>query len=439
MFVVFTAGNASALEIVGPSNSVYLDIAGNDATGTRGNAARPFLTVDAAFAAMQSGDVLIAGPGNFPASPAKTVQLPALATMMIRGYGELSGDTVFTADAGVDVWTLSPANRSVLIQNVRFQATGAGRALVGAGGAGAAGAFLSNGLKLENVDITTGGAATDALNITEANEVVLFNVQAPTPSSSFLTCSNVRLRGNTNLGNVQHTWDNTDANKPAAQSVGLQIGAGCAIGAWSGTGQPLVNGLVGSTIGLGIGTSMTGLNLSVSTIAPSIQIHGTVGAVDFASTGAKSLPDGAAAAVTVDFSGAVLIGTGYQFADVANVTNQAINFTGVRTSAAVTITSGLRCVMDERGSAFAVQPTYVSSGATLGSHRPPKFVTIGTAAIAATVVAFGFTVDTNYMVSAIESAAAGTPVTQGAKTGTQFTINIGGAPAGTLDTLVTWL
>ena len=35
------------------------------------------------------------------------------------------------------------------------------------------------------------------------------------------------------------TFDNTDANKPAAaQAPGLTIGAGCTIGVWTGTGQP---------------------------------------------------------------------------------------------------------------------------------------------------------------------------------------------------------
>lgn len=435
MFVVFTAGNAAAelTSIVGPSNAVYVDIAGNDATGTRGNAAKPFLTIKAALAVMLSGDELLISPGTFDTG---TAALPVRANLTIRGSGELSGGTILTSASGTDVLTLDPANRSVLIEDLRLLAVGTGRALVGGGGAGAAGSFLLNGLKLENVDIVVGTGA--ALDQTEANEIVLFNVQTA-GNATFSTCSNIRLRGTTNLGNVQHTWDNTDANKPSVQSVGLQISAGCAIGGWTGTGQPLVNGLVGSTIGFGIGTAMTGLNLSIAAaLAPSIQIHGTVGAVDFASTGAKSLPD-ATQLIVVDFSGAVLIGTGYQMASVANNNNQAINFTGVRTSAAVTLTAGLRTVWDERGSSFAVQPTYVSSGATLGIHRPPKFVVLGTAAIAATVVALGFTADTNYMALAIESAAAGTPVTQGAKTATQVTINIGGAPAGTIDTLFTWL
>jgi len=435
MFVQFSLGSAAGLEIVGPSNAIYVDVAGNNATGTRGNAARPFLTLAAALAVAQSGDEILISPGTF-SSLAATVTLPALANLIIRGSGESAGDTVLTANADVDVITLNPANRSLLIENLRITALGTGRGVVGTGGAGIAGAFLNSGLKLEHVDITTKDGATDALAITEANEIILFDVQAAASSSSFLTCSNIRLRGESTLGAVQQTFNNADANKPAAaQSVGLHLRAGATIGAWTGTGEPLITADPGSTI-----ASMTGATLAVSGgLAPVFQVHGSVGNCTFTG-GATTLPDGAVTPTVVNFSGAVLTGNAYTFSDAADVTNQAINFTGVRTSAAVTLTSGLRCKMDERGSQFAVQPTYTSAGATLGTHLPSKLIVLGTAAIADTTVNFGFTADnTNYMAFGLETAAAGTPVTQGAKNATNTHIAIGGAPAGTIDVCIMWI
>lgn len=433
MFIVFTAGNAADDTVVGPSNAIYVDIAGSDATGTRGNAGRPFLTLEAASAVAQSGDEILIGPGTF-SSTIKPWTTPPVANITVRGSGELAGGTVLTANANIDVVAISNATRSLLMQDLRIAANGTARAVIG-DGTGAAGAFGNAGLKFENVDILTGGATADSLNLQFVAEIVLFNVQASAASASFLTCSNIRLRGDTTLGNVQHTWDNSSAQKPAVQVVGLQVNAGSTIGNWTGTGQPRITENPGGTIG-----TMTGATLSVNTgLAPVFQVHGTVDNCTFTG-GATTLPDGAVTATVVNFSGAVLSGTAYTFSDAADVTNQPINFTGVRSQVAVTITSGLRCQMDERGSSFAVQPTYTSAGATLGTHLPPKIVVLGTAAIAATVVPFGFTAgNTNYITNATATAAAGTPVTQGAKAATQSTVNIGGAPAGTLDAIITWL
>ena len=436
MFLQFSRGDGSTVgAIVGPSNAIYVDVAGNDTTGARGNAARPFLTVAAALAVMQDGDEILIGPGSFTIAAGLT--LPAAVTKgRIAGSG--MAETRLNGAAGIDILTLpSTVTGYFLLEDISLTALTTGRCVVGAAAAG--GAFLTNSLICNNVLVQTSATNVDTFALTGANDVVLFNVQSPTStvgSASFLTCANVRLRGTTQLGNVQHTWDNASATKPTAtQTVGLRLRAGSIIGTWTGTGQPLITADPGSTIG-----AMTGASLSVSTgLAPVFQVHGSVGNCTFTG-GVTTLPDGAVTATVVNFSGAVLTGNAYTFSDAADVTAQAINFTGVRTSAAVTLTAGLRCHMDERGSSFAVQPTYVSAGATLGTHIPPRLVFIGTAAVAATVLAFGFTAgNTSYLTNSTATNAAGTPVTVGAKTATQVTVNIGGAPAGTLDTVVTWL
>jgi hypothetical protein len=49
----------------GFSNFIYMDVNGNDSTGQRGDASKPFLTLQAAVNEMQNGDVILIGPGEF--------------------------------------------------------------------------------------------------------------------------------------------------------------------------------------------------------------------------------------------------------------------------------------------------------------------------------------------------------------------------------------
>jgi hypothetical protein len=52
----------------GFSTGVYVDVAGDDITGERGDPSKPFLTLAAALAASASGDTIFVGPGSFPAA-----------------------------------------------------------------------------------------------------------------------------------------------------------------------------------------------------------------------------------------------------------------------------------------------------------------------------------------------------------------------------------
>lgn len=409
---------------VGPSNAVFVDIAGSDANGERGNAARPFLTLTAALAAAHSGDSIVIGPGTF-SSGASAVAIPAtLVNIELIGYGELQGGTILTANVDTDALTLNAAQRSMIIRSLRIQVTGTGRGIVGIGGAGAAGAFMNAGLKLENVNITTGGAATDALNLTEAAEVVLFDVQASAASCTFVTCSNIRLRGETTLGAVQHTWDNTDANKPAAQSVGLELRAGTQIGAYTGTGQPLVNAYRGSVI-----ASMTGNTLSFSTIGPSFTVAGQVGAIDFQSALGKRLPDpGGANLLTLNFSGAIL--TGNVSMAVSGANNQNVYFTGA-SGRNITFLADSRALMDMRGANYNT-PTYTTSNTlatATGSILPPFLAGSVANGGATTAIGFGFTVtSTTYVITLSNSVATATPINWASKAVTGFDVTLGGTP-----------
>lgn len=61
----FRPGGGAAGSGGGFSTGVYVDAAGNDTSGERGNPLKPFLTLSAALAASSSGDTIFVGPGTF--------------------------------------------------------------------------------------------------------------------------------------------------------------------------------------------------------------------------------------------------------------------------------------------------------------------------------------------------------------------------------------
>lgn len=59
------ANTSSLLSQAGLANCCYVSKGGNDSSGQRNNMGRPFLTIAAAMAASQSGDVIMLGPGRW--------------------------------------------------------------------------------------------------------------------------------------------------------------------------------------------------------------------------------------------------------------------------------------------------------------------------------------------------------------------------------------
>jgi len=57
--------SSAFLQSAGLANVCYVSKGGSDTTGTRGSIAKPFLTIAAAMAASQSGDVIMLGPGRW--------------------------------------------------------------------------------------------------------------------------------------------------------------------------------------------------------------------------------------------------------------------------------------------------------------------------------------------------------------------------------------
>lgn len=98
---------------------LYVSTTGNDATGTRNDMSRPYLTVQAALNAAQTGDTVWVGPGTF-SSGAVSVTWPNTEGLTLRGMGPES--TKLTSSSAVSVPTLTiPAGASVVIQNATIQ------------------------------------------------------------------------------------------------------------------------------------------------------------------------------------------------------------------------------------------------------------------------------------------------------------------------------
>jgi len=101
--LLFATGVISG--VVGPSTVVYVDPNGDDSTGQRGNAARPFQTIQAALAAMLNGDQMRLAPNATYAAP--TTPFPAiLVNGSIVGYDSAS-TVVSSVGTGNPVFDLS--------------------------------------------------------------------------------------------------------------------------------------------------------------------------------------------------------------------------------------------------------------------------------------------------------------------------------------------
>lgn len=370
MYVLASVGdNTGAVDIVGPSNALYVDVAGSDALGQRGNAAQPFLTMAAALALAQSGDEVLISPGTFTGP----VTLPAVANLIIRGSGQGSagvGGTLLTAAGGVDVVTLNAANRSVQLYDVAITGVGAGKPLVGTGAA-AGTAWLGSGLLVQNARLQAAAAGTLAVDLTYANFVTFLDSEISQGSMSFVTCAGTTFRGTRQSGTTcLFTWDNTDALRPAAGVNLVQLlEASSLVSVVSFTGQTNFQGDYSAVV-----SSMTGLNLSVAAgpVSPSFVYRGSVGTIDFGSAAAKILPDSALGAITVDFGGCTVLGASAEFESIA--TDQIVNMTGFKSTAATfALTAGVRALVIAIGAQIrttAVTTMYATPDAT-GSITPP--------------------------------------------------------------------
>lgn len=363
---------------VAPSNAVYVDPAGNNATGQRGSAAFPFLTMAAAAAVLHSGDELLVSPGSYTGT-GNHFTLPAIASVTIRGSGEFAGQTVISGAAGEDVITLNAANRAVTIENIQVAGLTTGRAVVGTG-ATAARLFLdpatAGGGGLFFSDVILSSAAGVAVVLTYAGLVEFLDSQITLGGATFNVCGNVSMLATAMPSNaIAYSWDEADALRPAAGQGTLSILAGTKTGAvtLSSTavnathGSPKLEVSAGSEIG-----ALTGSNLDdVAAAHLSIIVRGTVGAVDFQSAAGKVLPAATANTLVLDFQGAILSASGASAMLWKATTNfQTVSANGLICKAAATFTADAKIHLTLTGAALT-SPSYPTPGAD-GDILPPE-------------------------------------------------------------------
>lgn len=270
--------------VVPPSNVIWVSSGGLDVTGTRGNAALPFLTFQAALSAAQSGDQIRVGPG-VQTLAAPLVWPAGLTALSIVGSG-LEATGIFIA-AGNAFVVPSTLNSSLSFEDVTILAPG-GTAVV-ADGTGLAGQFLSNGLIFSNTRLAGGTAGLAASYV---GLVSMQNLRSDT-DLTFYTCNfgpmdNVRV-GTSSPAAINLTWDDDDADQPIAGRIPVIFRETLA-GDLRLQGQPAFDFFPGCSLstvggfGFGIPAAITGTVIRIG-------LHCTVDSVDFSAAAGSALPD----------------------------------------------------------------------------------------------------------------------------------------------------
>ncbi len=301
----------------GPWSSVlYVDqVRGSDTTGQRGNANRPFATIQAAFNAASASDDIELAPQLFSLTAAIT-RPATLTAFSIHGFApQRAGNTTAPlgtmVDAtGVDAFDLSVnlGLQKAIFSDFYIRALTAGFAPIKANGAAyAASAFLTRGLDLEQMTLignTTGGCLATTY-------VAALSIGGGSLSSGpllFTKCGTINMIGvDAAIVGCIVTCDRSDALSLATV---LNLRSGTILGGsgassfitWGGQAAILVDS--SSAIG---GLKGSGLSVNAAPLTlPSVSVTGHIGGsnsgvVDLASAGSE-LPD-TANTLTVDFRG----------------------------------------------------------------------------------------------------------------------------------------
>lgn len=352
---------------LGPSNALWVDgVYGVDATGQRGNQARPFLTIQAALNATQTGDQVIVAPQAFAVAAPLTI--PATTTKLsVKGGGSVNvqaqSPTQLTGAPGISVWDLG-ANlglSQVMFEDLAMTASGAGAACVKADGSlYAANQFTPLGVTFSRCGFTaiSGGSVCFALKyarIWQLSNCYLIGTTASTMVSS----STMIILGGSLATPITIDYDGTDPLRTTTQNL-LTITGGAVFSTFTDiimSGQSRLRVDAGSSI-----DSLTGNNLSVTgAIRPSVLMYGGVGVVDFQTTAAKMLPDTTANSITLDFTGATFTGGSVKMEVTAPATAQAVQMAGARSTTAFTLTANAGINVSAKGQGFRA-PTYITGG-----------------------------------------------------------------------------
>lgn len=329
---------------VGPWSSVlYVDnVRGSDTTGQRGNANRPFATIQAAVNAAQTDDVVQISPGIHTVAAPVTFPV-ALVRVSLCGMNAAGGTTSGTSvlggtrvrsttgavfDCGAN---LGLSRLGMYFLNIQTT-NAASPAIAADGSAYAAGTFL-NILVIDNC-IIQGGGTGGTINGKYTGVVYFSNTQLLTGQTFFTNYSQVRF-DNARSDGIGGTFDYdvADPLTPTASGT-VFIRNGSTIG---GTNNGVTQAVtlshqaqlvVDSTSAIG-GLRASGLTVS-GTTRTGIACCGSIGAanaqvIDFASAGSE-LPD-TALVMVLDFRGARLVGV---FGSATVFTNGVVGPTTVK-------------------------------------------------------------------------------------------------------------
>lgn len=371
-----SAGGGGAAAVVGPLSTVYLEPPspngrGNDATGQRGNAARPFATMDAAIAAMLNGDTLEIASGTYAAPSA---QIPALLVDAV--WRSSSGATSVVIDAqgtGAPAIDLGGATRQLWrLEGIRIAQDPGQLAISADGSAATPGTYFANGsLALSNV-VVMGG---DVLARYVGTLVGAFTVAVSGGTWTLDTCGTVFFTSAQFVGGetMAIAVDNDDPLSPtggASQIPPVRFDSACVFpsGTITCSGQGGLYAAPGSVL-----PQITGSVLTQSIAGPGwfsqVTILGACELVNFAAGGAFPDVQG-----TIDLTGAIIDGV-----SAIAQTPGAVNTLRVAAGGTVfgdVITIGEGCLADMRTASFApgILAGLVTAG-TNGRVIPPTFAT----------------------------------------------------------------
>lgn len=293
--------------VVGPSNVLYVDASGNDGTAVRGDASKPFLTIQAAVASASDGDQVRIGPGLWDVSFIQII--PSVTRLSIVGSGITS--TVLARTGGAfSLFSLpSTMKRCTLSDFAVVDSTL--QTSIDADGTGGGGAYLGEGLVLRNLLISNNGGLT--LNAAYVSRLFIENLDAGGVLGSNITINTCRIERffNVRWGNVFRFFRNLDAPSAPSSLSSLHvdvISAARSVSAGSVYlgGHPNVLFDDECYLGGGLGVDPFGPALSVSSggATPQIRFYGEAAtSINFQSVFGSGIPD-TANPVLLDFSGA---------------------------------------------------------------------------------------------------------------------------------------
>jgi hypothetical protein len=308
----------SPIPAVGPSRVLFVDQSGDDATAVRGNASRPFQTIEAAILAAEDYDQIRLGVGGFgifsdTVSPGPSVQhLSIVGAGVGATYLERGGGSGTNPMINVPSWM-----KFFEISNLSLQDNS--NCAILADGTGGGGNYLIKGLFIRNVNVASqsGGRGLEArfvnrLFIDNLDSTV--NVNGFSNNNTTLEIDTCRVIYASNIRWNTGFYINRDLTNPDAPSLLFnfqvdkftQLSSGGAIVL---SGHPNIE--FDQTCRVAAVTNNT---LDANNGIFAIKFFGTAGTIDLGQYG-SGIPD-TATQLTLDFSGAKI--TDYLYVATTN-------------------------------------------------------------------------------------------------------------------------